>query len=149
MIKVNLINEFEFTFKEEKIVKKIVKTICKVEKVKGKHVVSIIIVDNQKIHEINKQYRNIDRPTDVISFAAIDGEETLPEEMGDIFISYEKIIEQAKEYEHSVLREFAFLVTHGMYHLLGYDHQTKEEETIMFTKQEEVLEEYGITRENI
>lgn len=147
MIKVNLINEFEFTFKEEKIVKKIVKTICKVEKVKGKHVVSIIIVDNQKIHEINKQYRNIDRPTDVISFAAIDGEETLPEEMGDIFISYEKIIEQAKEYEHSVLREFAFLVTHGMYHLLGYDHMNQEDEKIMFAKQEKILDILKIGRE--
>ena len=146
MIKVNLINEFEFTFKEEKIVKKIVKTICKVEKVKGKHVVSIIIVDNQKIHEINKQYRNIDRPTDVISFAAIDGEETLPEEMGDIFISYEKIIEQAKEYEHSILREFAFLVTHGMYHLLGYDHMNQEDEKIMFTKQEKILDILKIGR---
>ena len=146
MIKVNLINEFEFTFKEEKIVKKIVKTICKVEKVKGKHVVSIIIVDNQKIHEINKQYRNIDRPTDVISFAAIDGEETLPEEMGDIFISYEKIIEQAKEYEHSILREFAFLVTHGMYHLLGYDHMNQEDEKIMFGKQEKILDILKIGR---
>lgn len=146
MIKVNLINEFEFTFKEEKIVKKIVKTICKVEKVKGKHVVSIIIVDNQKIHEINKQYRNIDRPTDVISFAAIDGEETLPEEMGDIFISYEKIIEQAKEYEHSILREFAFLVTHGMYHLLGYDHMNQEDEKIMFAKQEKILDILKIGR---
>lgn len=146
MIKVNLINEFEFTFKEEKIVKKIVKTICKVEKVKGKHVVSIIIVDNQKIHEINKQYRNIDRPTDVISFAAIDGEETLPEEMGDIFISYEKIIEQAKEYEHSIMREFAFLVTHGMYHLLGYDHMNQEDEKIMFTKQEKILDILKIGR---
>lgn len=146
MIKFNLINEFEFTFKEEKIVKKIVKTICKVEKVKGKHVVSIIIVDNQKIHEINKQYRNIDRPTDVISFAAIDGEETLPEEMGDIFISYEKIVEQAKEYEHSILREFAFLVTHGMYHLLGYDHMNQEEEKIMFAKQEKILDILKIGR---
>ena len=146
MIKVNLINEFEFTFKEEKIVKKIVKTICKVEKVKGKHVVSIIIVDNQKIHEINKQYRNIDRPTDVISFAAIDGEETLPEEMGDIFISYEKIMEQAKEYEHSILRELAFLVTHGMYHLLGYDHMNQEDEKIMFAKQENILKSINLTR---
>ena len=146
MIKVNLINEFEFTFKEEKIVKKIVKTICKVEKVKGKHVVSIIIVDNQKIHEINKQYRNIDRPTDVISFAAIDGEETLPEEMGDIFISYEKIMEQAKEYEHSILRELAFLVTHGMYHLLGYDHMNQEDEKIMFAKQEKILDILKIGR---
>lgn len=75
-----------------------------------------------------------------------DGEETLPEEMGDIFISYEKIIEQAKEYEHSILREFAFLVTHGMYHLLGYDHMNQEDEKIMFGKQEKILDILKIGR---
>ena len=66
--------------------------------------------------------------------------------MGDIFISYEKIIEQAKEYEHSILREFAFLVTHGMYHLLGYDHMNQEDEKIMFAKQEKILDILKIGR---
>ncbi len=147
MIKINFINEYDFDFKAKKVLKKIAKTINKEEKIKGKHVVSIIIVDNDEIHRINRDYRNMDRPTDVISFAAIDGEESLPEEMGDIFISYEKIHEQAKSYEHSILREFAFLSTHGLYHLLGYDHMEKKEEEIMFRKQERILEILKIGRE--
>ena len=69
--------------------------------------------------------------------------------MGDIYISIDKARSQAKEYGHSLLRELSFLAVHGFYHLLGYDHMTPEDEKIMFTKQEEVLEEYGITRENI
>lgn len=146
MIKVNFINEYEFSFKVDKVLKRIVKTVTKVEKVKGKHFVSIIIVDNEEIHKINKQYRNIDRPTDVISFAAIDSEDSLPEEMGDIFISYDKVLEQANEYGHSELREFAFLVTHGLYHLLGYDHMNENDEKIMFEKQEKILELLKIER---
>lgn len=139
MIKVNLCNEFEFDFNVSKLVKKIAKKIAKVEKIKGKYFLSIILVNSDEIHKMNKEYRNIDRPTDVISFAAIDGEEELPEEMGDIFICYEKIIEQAKNYGHSEYREFSFLVTHGIYHLLGYDHMTETDEKIMFTKQEKIL----------
>ena len=98
-------------------------------------------------------YRNIDRETDVITFA-LEDEDTLvlPNEeriLGDIYISIDKAKQQAKEYNHSLLRELSFLAVHGFYHLLGYDHQTKEEEEIMFKKQEEVLESYGITRESI
>lgn len=146
MIKVNFVNEFEFDFKAEKIIKKICKKISKIEQVKGKHYLSIIIVDNNKIHEINKQYRDIDNPTDVISFAMIDGENELPQEMGDIFISYDKIIEQAENYGHSILREFSFLVSHGVHHLLGYDHMTPEDEKVMFEKQENILKLLKIER---
>lgn len=146
MIKVNFVNEFEFDFKAEKIIKKICNKISKIEQIKGKHYLSIIIVDNNKIHEINKQYRNIDNPTDVISFAMIDGENELPQEMGDIFISYDKIIEQAENYGHSILREFSFLVSHGVHHLLGYDHMTPEDEKVMFEKQENILKLLKIER---
>ena len=146
MIKVNFINEYSFDFNPKKVLKKILKIVCKVEKIKSKHFVSIIIVDNKEIQRINREYRNLDNPTDVISFAAIDGEESLPTEMGDIFISVDKIIEQANQYGHSVLREFAFLATHGIYHLLGYDHMNKEDEEIMFTKQENILEILKIGR---
>lgn len=146
MIKVNFVNEFEFDFKAEKIIKKICKKISKIEQIKGKHYLSIIIVDNNKIHEINKQYRDIDNPTDVISFAMIDGENELPQEMGDIFISYDKIIEQAENYGHSILREFSFLVSHGFHHLLGYDHMTPEDEKVMFEKQENILKLLKIER---
>ena len=146
MIKVNFVNEFEFDFKAEKIIKKICNKISKIEQIKGKHYLSIVIVDNNKIHEINKQYRNIDNPTDVISFAMIDGENELPQEMGDIFISYDKIIEQAENYGHSILREFSFLVSHGVHHLLGYDHMTPEDEKVMFEKQENILKLLKIER---
>ena len=76
----------------------------------------------------------------------IDGENDLPQEMGDIFISYDKIIEQANNYGHSILREFSFLVSHGVHHLLGYDHMTKEDEKVMFEKQEYILKLLKIER---
>ena len=106
------------------------------------------IINNNEIHEINKLYRNVDRATDVITFANIDSydDETLPKELGDIFISYEKVIEQANEYHHSTLREFSFLVTHGMLHILGYDHMNKEDEEIMFSLQDKILNNLNIIR---
>ena len=109
---------------------------------------SVIIVDNEKIHEINKQYRGIDRPTDVISFALEENEEYEVKErlLGDIYISIDKVYEQAKEYNHSVRRELFFLVTHGFLHLLGYDHMNKEDEKEMFELQEKILDSYGVKR---
>ena len=94
------------------------------------------------------EYRNIDRPTDVISFAAIDSSSNreLGYELGDIYISIDKVYEQAEAYNHSVMREFAFLVTHGTLHLLGYDHIEYDEEQVMFKKQDEVLSILGIKR---
>lgn len=111
---------------------------------------NLIIVDNKYIHELNKTYRNIDRETDVITFALEDDDTVVNGSderlLGDIYISLDKAKSQAEEYGHSLLRELSFLAVHGFYHLLGYDHQTKEEEEVMFGKQREVLEEYGITR---
>ena len=149
MIRTNLIKEVELEIIDiKKIIKKIAKKINKVEKIKGKHTISFILVDSDKIWEINKEYRKIDSPTDVISFAAIDDsiDGSIPEEMGDIFICKERVLSQAEEYGHSVLREFAFLCTHGIYHLLGYDHQNAEEEKVMFEKQEKILKELKIER---
>ena len=112
---------------------------------------NVIIVDNNYIHELNKNYRNIDRETDVITFALEDEDSiVLPSEervLGDIYISIDKACSQAEEYGHSLLRELSFLAVHGFYHLLGYDHMTEEDEKVMFKKQEEVLEEYGISRD--
>ena len=111
-------------------------------------VMSIIIVDNKEIHRINKEYRNIDRETDVISFALEEGE-TFDEPyktLGDIYISIDKVYEQAKEYGHSVKRELFFLVTHGFLHLLGYDHMKKEDEEIMFQIKKKILDNYGVKR---
>ena len=111
---------------------------------------NIIIVDNEKIHEINREYRKIDRETDVISFALEDemdvdyGDFRL---LGDIYISHDRVISQAKEYGHSQLREICFLATHGILHLLGYDHMEAEDEKEMFTLQNELLEGYNIKRD--
>ena len=111
---------------------------------------NVIIVDNNYIHELNKNYRHIDRETDVITFALEDEKDmVIPDDervLGDIYISIDKARSQAKEYGHSLLRELSFLAVHGFYHLLGYDHMTKEEEEVMFSKQEEVLHECNIER---
>ena len=110
---------------------------------------NIIIVDNEYIHKINKEYRGIDRPTDVISFALEDEKDFIEYEfrvLGDIYISLDKTKEQANTYGHSFLRELSFLTVHGLLHLLGYDHMVKEEEEIMFKKQDEILNEFGITK---
>ena len=112
-------------------------------------VCNVIIVDNNKIHEINKEYRNIDRETDVISFALEDDEiinDSPIRVLGDIYISIDKAKSQAEEYGHSLKRELCFLMTHGFLHLLGYDHMKKEDEEIMFPLQEKILEEYGVRR---
>lgn len=111
----------------------------------------VIFVDSNTIHDINKTYRNVDRVTDVISFALEDNKtiELDHRLLGDIYICVERAEEQAKEYGHSFLRELAFLTIHGLLHLLGYDHMEKEEEKIMFQKQEDILNEFGIRRENI
>jgi len=112
-------------------------------------VCNVIIVDNEKIHQINKEYRNMDRETDVISFALEDDKlinDSPVRVLGDIYISIDKAKSQAIEYGHSLKRELCFLMTHGFLHLLGYDHMKKEDEEIMFPLQEAILEEYGVRR---
>lgn len=117
---------------------------------------SLTIVDNERIHEINRAYRGVDRPTDVISFALQDGDEDdgidlsifedLPNEIGDIFISIEKVAEQAKDYGHSFDRELGFLAVHGFLHLNSYDHMNESDEKEMFSLQDEILGGYGLER---
>jgi len=108
--------------------------------------VDVNLVDNKTIHEINKNYRQVDRPTDVISFAFLDQVEgevkiqgDVPMLLGEIVISVDKAQAQAQEYGHSLKREMSFLFVHGLLHLLGYDHMQKEDEEIMFALQEEIL----------
>jgi probable rRNA maturation factor len=130
--------------------------------------VALSFVDDEAIHELNKQYRGIDKPTDVLSFAMseagedeieihydqsledepdVEGEEdSFIEPLGDIIISVPRAIEQAEDYGHSVERELGFLFVHGFLHLIGYDHQSEEEEKSMFAKQEEILQKAGLTR---
>ena len=125
--------------------------------------ISLTLVDNAGIHSINKEFRNIDRPTDVLSFPMIEyenpGEFDFLEEcddcfnlesgeliLGDIIISLDKVEEQADAYGHSVTREYAFLIAHSMLHLMGYDHMSEDEASVMEKKQREILEGLGITR---
>lgn len=111
--------------------------------------VSFVFVNNKKIREINKEYRGIDRETDVISFAFMD-EDINPDtdytNYGEIYISLEKTLSQSLEYGHSFDRELCFLTVHGLLHLLGYDHMTKEDEKVMFSLQDKILNKLGIER---
>lgn len=111
---------------------------------------SVVIVDNKKIHEINKTYRNVDRPTDVISFAFEDNEGITPNNMrilGEIYLSVEKAKEQAEEFGHSEKREICYLSIHGLLHLLGYNHEEDEEKKVMRSLEEKILNECSIARE--
>ena len=115
-------------------------------------VVSVSLIDNEKIHQINREYRQIDRPTDVISFAFLDDnyqyDKILFHEgmvvLGDIYISLDKAKEQAEEYHHSLHRELCFLFVHGLLHLCGYDHMKLEDEKEMFALQDRILEKIGV-----
>ena len=144
-----IFNQTNEDIPELDLVKKVLEFGMKKEKLNHTSF-NVIIVDNNYIHELNKNYRDIDRETDVITFALEDEDSVrLPGDMrilGDIYISIDKARSQAIEYGHSFEREICFLAVHGFYHLLGYDHMNEEEEKVMFGKQEEVLSEYGVTR---
>jgi len=108
--------------------------------------VSVIFVSPRRIRQINRDYRHLDRPTDVISFALADDAETdrddfVPQELGDIFINVQAVADQAVEYGHSQRREACFLFTHGLLHLCGFDHQTKTQESRMIAWQKKILDD--------
>ena len=148
MNNVEIINELDSELEYLETMKKLIDYAIEKEKLENV-LFNIIIVDNEYIHKLNKEYRGIDRPTDVISFALEDNDDGINNGfrvLGDIYISIDKVYEQAKEYGHSNLREICFLMIHGFLHLLGYDHMEKEAEKIMFAKQEEILNGFGITR---
>ena len=146
---VEIFNQTDQEIEELETVEKVLESAIVKENL-GDVSFNLIIVDNGYIHELNRDYRKIDRETDVITFALEDEDSlVLPEDirvLGDIYISIDKARSQAEEYGHSLLRELSFLAVHGFYHLLGYDHMTKEDEKVMFGKQEEVLEANGIKR---
>ncbi|KOY73081.1 metal-dependent hydrolase [Apilactobacillus kunkeei DSM 12361 = ATCC 700308] len=119
---------------------------------------SVTFVNNDEIKEINSKYRGVDRATDVISFAIEDGDDDfplimddemaaeIPENIGDIFVSIDKVAEQAEFLDHSYERELGFLVVHGFLHLNGYDHMKQEDEDVMFPLQRKIMDDYGIKR---
>ena len=156
--------EVDFTFDYKQIAEKVVNYCIEREKFPYEAEVNLTLTDNEGIHIINKEYREIDRPTDVLSFPMLsydvpgdfsclmeENEEDFNPDtgeamLGDIIISVDKVKEQAREYGHSELREFAFLITHSMLHLFGYDHMEPEEAEVMERRQSEILEELQITR---
>ncbi len=133
---------------ETEDIDKVIKFACKKLNVINP-LLNIVIVDNKKIQEINKIYRNKDAVTDVISFAFEESNDLKYDDMrflGEIYISYDKCVEQAKEYGHSFKREFCYLAVHGLLHLLGYDHIKEEDKKVMRALEEEILDEYDIKR---
>ena len=157
--------DYNFLFDWETVFEQVALKVLDTEQCPYETQVSLLLTDNEGIREFNKQTRNIDKPTDVLSFPNVEYETPanfdMAEEqeadcfdpdtgeliLGDIIISVEKMEQQALEYGHDSKREFAFLVAHSMLHLCGYDHMTPEEEQIMIIKQETVLQSLNITRD--
>lgn len=134
-----------------RLVKRAVLAVLDFEDFGRRAEVSVTFTDNEWIHALNREYRNVDRPTDVLSFPLSDGEDYDTDGdavlLGDIVISLERAQTQAEEYGHSFEREVAFLTVHSMLHLLGYDHETSpEDERDMFARQDEILISAGMTR---
>lgn len=156
--------EVDFSFDYEKLAQKVIDYCLEREEFPYEAEVNLTLTDNDGIHQINESYRQIDRPTDVLSFPMLEYDKPgdfsfLKEEnegdfnpdtgevmLGDIIISVEKVKEQASEYGHSQEREFAFLIVHSMLHLFGYDHIEEDDAIIMEPKQKEILEELKILR---
>lgn len=144
----DIINNSSYKVEELEILKKYVEHITKKLEIE-QAIFNIILVDEDEIHELNKSYRGVDRKTDVITFALEDGDGFKNPEirvLGDIYLCVAVAYEQAVLYGHSRIREICFLATHGILHLLGYDHMDEEEEKEMFSLQEELLNSYEITR---
>lgn len=155
MLTIDLFDETErldHSIMEE--VEKLLQFAAAEESLEGDAELAVTFVTNERIQEINAEYRKIDRPTDVISFALedeVDGEMEIidsesPTLLGDIIISVDKAHEQAEEYGHSFRREMGFLALHGFLHLLGYDHMEEEDEKEMFGRQDEILKSFGLHR---
>ena len=157
--------DMNFSFSEEEIVGRVMEEVLTEENCPYAGQVNVLLTDNEGIRQYNREYRNMDRPTNVLSFHNLDFDApsnfSIPKEriadyfdpeseellLGDIIVSVDKVQEQAAAYGHSTRREFAFLIAHSMLHLCGYDHMTEKEAAVMETKQEHVLQQIGITRE--
>ncbi len=156
MISIDLVDETDGVSElQMKEIESLLQHAAKIENINGEGELSVTFVDNERIREINYEYRDKNQPTDVLSFAMEELGEgeievigmDMPRILGDIIISVPKAKEQAEEYAHSYERELGFLAIHGFLHLLGYDHMTAEEEQVMTNKQKEILDSYGLSRE--
>lgn len=142
----------------EQTIKRVIDKCYEVEGLKNsKLIITITLTTSEQIRKINNQYRNIDKETDVLSFPMFEKEEIdykiknneflCEDVLGDIVISISKVEEQAKEYGHSFERELSYMIVHGFYHLMGYDHMTENDKKIMRPKEDKILNELRITRE--
>lgn len=138
-----------------KLAEKVIEKCFEVENIKNKNLyINVIYTTSQKIKEINKQYRNIDKETDVLSFPMYEKEEILlkkdntePDTLGDIIICIEQVKKQANEYSHSFERELSYMLVHGFYHLMGYDHLEDKDKKVMRDKEEFILNNLNIVRD--
>ncbi len=155
----------EFPFDEEEVAKKVIAEALSYENCPYDACVELDITDDEGIQALNKEFRGIDAPTDVLSFPNVDysapADFSQLEEsaenyfdlesgelcLGDIVVNADRVYSQAREYGHSELREYAFLIAHSMLHLMGYDHMDADEAGVMEEKQEEILQRLNITRE--
>lgn len=156
MLNIDFLDETgKVTDKDLELVEGLLQHAAKIENVEDGTELSVTFVTNEAIHEINREYRHKDAPTDVISFALEEmgkGEtaivaEGMPRILGDVIISIDRTREQAEQFGHSFERELGFLAVHGLLHVLGYDHMVPEDEKIMFGKQDDILESYGLSRD--
>ena len=138
----------------EATLKKAMDIIARLEKLTDNTEVDITIVDNDEIHQLNRDYRGIDRPTDVLSFALDEGDEEPEVEdgeaehlLGDVIISAPRAVEQGEEFGHGLNREMTYLAVHGMLHLLGYDHMEEADKQVMRAREEQVLRELDLAEE--
>ena len=159
-------NEYkkEFPFDIDKTIENVINACVRMVSCPYEISVNILITDDENIRKYNKEYRDIDKETDVLSFPAVDYEEpadfSIAEKnrysyfdadtdeliLGDIILNGDRVFKQAQEYDHSVLREFSFLIAHSMLHLFGYDHMEKEDEKEMFLLQDKIMDELNILR---
>lgn len=152
--------DLEENIEFEEIIKKVIEQCFKEEKLENSKLnISITLTTPENIRKINKEYRNVDNETDVLSFPIFEKEELdkkilnnnfeYEDILGDIVISIKRVEEQAKEYGHSFERELSYMVVHGFYHLMGYDHIKEQDKLVMRSKEEKVLTKLGITREEL
>ena len=138
------------------LIERAVATVLEAEQVAGEVEVSVLVADDATLHQLNRDYRSVDAPTDVLSFGDDEGDASAapfvappdaPRYLGDIAISYERVLAQAEEYGHSPERELAYLVAHGTLHLLGYDHERGPDDAAAMREREEAaMERLGLTR---
>lgn len=144
------IDKFQDEINFEEVEKYITEVLTKEYESDREVYVSVLLTDNEEIQAVNRDFRGKDMPTDVISFAYHDNDEACTgifDTLGDIIISLERVEEQRQDYNHSFKREFYYVLTHGLLHLLGYDHIEEEDKKIMRAKEEEILTSYGYTRD--